>query len=182
MRTNRCDSAPQWEQTPWHATQRAAWEALRAARLAARLNSFRELANSPAPGTMRDFVPCGDDNGDRPLDDLEQRHQCEPGVPGEPLDRMRLRNRCTTRLGVPTSHASYDHDAPIRGLRCLGRRGYRLPTSRGGHVRQGITAVSRRQDATALSLLTSSDDQPGCTINRVSNLSPTRAGGHTVSL
>ncbi len=124
---------------------RARWKRSEPARSAARLDSFRELANSPASGSMRNFVPYGDDNGDRPFDDLEQRHQCEPGVPGKPFNRVRFRNGCSARLGVPRSHASYDQDAPVRGLRRLSRWGCRLPTSRSRHVLERITAVWRRQ-------------------------------------
>ena len=94
-------------------------------------------------------MPYGDDNSNRPLDDLEQSHHCEPGVLGKPLNRMRLRNGSTARLGVATSHAWYDQDMPVRGLHRLGGRRYRLPTSRGGHIRQRIRAVWRRQDATS---------------------------------
>ena len=135
-----------WKRTPRHAVQRGRRAA--PARSAARLDSFREFSDSPIPGSMGDFVANGDDKGHRPLDDLEQRHQCKPGVPGKVLSRMRLTNGCTARPCAPTFHASYDTDAPVRGLRCRGRRGIRHRASGGGHVRQRITAVWRRQDAT----------------------------------
>jgi hypothetical protein len=136
------------ERTPWHAVQRAAWERSEPARSAARLESFRKLANSPVLGSMGDFVAHGDDDGDGPLDNLEQSHDCEPGVPGKVLSRMRLSSERTARSGTPTFHASSDTDTSVRWLPRRGCRSHRHPTSGAGHGLQRITAVGHPQAAT----------------------------------
>jgi hypothetical protein len=106
------------------------------------LDSFREFTDRLAPGSMGNFVADGDDNGDGPLDDLEQRHHCEPGVPGQVLRSVRLSNRRVARLGTPTFHAAYDRDTPVRRLRRQGGRRQRDLASRRGHVAQTITGLA----------------------------------------
>jgi hypothetical protein len=46
---------------------------------------FRQLSECLGTGAMREFVPDRHDDSDRPLDDLEDRHQCETAIPGEAL-------------------------------------------------------------------------------------------------
>ena len=47
----------------------------------ARFDPFRELAQRPLAGAVGDLMARGDDERERPLDDLERRHEGEAGVP-----------------------------------------------------------------------------------------------------
>jgi hypothetical protein len=88
-REPRCQAivlAGQQVPTGWHQAPTAR------PRSTACFDSLGELAERLAPGAMRDFVAHRDDNRDGPLDDLEQRHHDEAGVPGDMLRTPRLSN------------------------------------------------------------------------------------------
>jgi len=103
--------------TGWH-------EALIASLLAGRFDPLCQLTERFVPGSMSDFMAHRDEDRDGPLDDLEQRHHGEAGVPGDMLGTMRVSGRDTrARLGAPPFHTAYSPDTPVRGRCRQGRLG-----------------------------------------------------------